>query len=424
MKRIERLILIAVSLMLVTASVGCKRKPEDLEKWRHAKGGMERMQKWAQSKDEPRDVRIRAVEILVQDGHPNDLQPTLKGVKDKGMRKAMVEAAMPMVQKMWDKQDMPKLTDAAKQNGGLKVGNSQSVKAKDDAYFLEPFAEGATKKKLQTILADWMSKDWQLRNKLGSTTLGQIAPRAGKKGMQSMLAWLKEAVQPAVVADMIKKQGDDDAKKKAAIILRKRAEKAHPNLDAELEAAVMNFQHPALEPYYKKVINDPNSPPKLIDEAMGAMVKAAGEHAAPFFSDLVKNKSGQLRWVSATRLVDVMGKAAFTYVGMGLPVEMDSYPGVDATDLKENVQYFCRMYQGAMKDAGVSSVDDQFARGLKSSRWPARVLALQCAGIFKTTKLKDQIAKLQSDKQKIPGWGKQTSVGDIAKDVLEELSKT
>jgi RNase H-fold protein (predicted Holliday junction resolvase) len=421
MKRFRLLSIIALSMLFV--STGCERTPEDIEQWRNAKGGMDKMQEWASSTEEPKNVRLRAIEIMVEDGESNALQPTLKGTEDKKLRAEMVDVALPIVEAKWAKQDMPTLSEKA-EGGRVRSGNSESVDAKDAAYFLHPFTDGEQKQKIETILAEWMSTDWQLRDQLGNTTLGQIAPRAGEKGVESLLAWLKEAIQPHTVVAKIKKHGDDDAKDKAAIIVRQLAEKAHPNLNLSLETAVLTFEHKELTPYLKQAVIDPNSPNKLIDGAMDALVRNEGERAAPFFSDLVKNQKGLLRWVAATRLVEVMGKPAFTYVATGLPVEMDSYPSSDKASLHDDTKYFCKMYQGEMGDAGISSVSDQIKRGLTSSRWPARMLALQCARIFKAKDLQDQISALSEERQSLPGWGDKKTVGDLADEVLQELSKS
>ncbi len=425
MKRLKHLVVLTVSLLLVATSFGCERKPADLEEWRTAKGGMEKMQEWAQSAEEPRPVRIRAVEILVEDGRANTLQPTLEGVEDEKLRTEMVEAAIPIVEAKWEKQDMPKMSDDVKDKGGMvAASDSASVEAKDAAYFLHPFAKGESQKKLERIMGEWMSTDWQLRNQLGSTTLGQLAPRAGESGTKSLITWLEEAVQPSAVVTMINKHGTDETKEQAAKVLRKRAEDEHPELSKSLEIALLSLEHEELTPYFKKAITDPSSPNGLVDASMDALVRIEGEKAAPFFSDLVKNKGGLLRWVSATRLVEVMGKPAFRYVSVGLPVEMDTYPPVEETGLEENTQYFCKMYAGEMKDKEVESVADQLQGGLQSSRWPARVLALQCARIIKASDLKGQISQLKSDRQSVPGWGEEKTVGDLATEVLEALSKS
>lgn len=425
MKRIKHLIVLSMSLALVVGSLGCERTPEDLEQWRTAKGGMKKMQEWAKSPEEPKPVRIRAVEILVEEGEANALQPTLEGVEDEKLRTEMVETVVPTVVAMYEKRDMPKLSEKLEEQGGAMTAKaSESEKAKDVAYFLHPFAEGESKQKLEAILADWMSDDWQLRNQLGVTTLGQIAPRAGQKGAKHLVAWTEEAVQPNMVVEMAKEHGDDEIQKEVAIVLRKRAEEAHPDLKPSLLSAVMNFGHEELTPYYKKAITDDASSNDLIDLSMDALVRAEGKRASPFFTELVKNEQGLLRWVSATRLVEIMGKSGFKYVAAGLPVEMDSYPPVDKASLKEDTTYFCNMYQGEMKDKEVESVSDQLGWGLESSRWPARLLALQCARVFQAKDLKDQISKLESDDQSIPGWGERTTIGDIAESVLEDLNKS
>jgi hypothetical protein len=77
-----------------------------------------------------------------------------------------------------------------------------------------------------------------------------------------------------------------------------------------------------------------------------------------------------------------------------------------------------------MKKTGVTTVADQLTRGLESSRWPARVLALQCAATFKYADLIEQVAELKSDRQQIPGWGERTTVGEIARSVMESLTKS
>jgi hypothetical protein len=425
MRYAKQLVLAAAALFLISSAFGCERKPEDLEKWRNAKGGLEKIQGWATSPDETKAVRIRAAEILVEDGRPNNLQPTLDAIEDEELRDAMVEAALPIVEAKWAEQDMPQLSDEVKEEGGaVQAGPSEAVKAKDAAYFLQPYAKGESKKKLESILAEWLSEDWQLRNKLGVTTLGQLAERAGPTGVESLLAWLEEAVEPHAVLEMIDEYADDDARDRAAKIILARVEEAHPELSPTLQVSIFSFEHKAFTPYLKKVISDPSSPPQLIDRAMNALVENEGERSAPFFTDLVKTRKGLLRRVAATRLVEVLGKPAFSYVATGLPIEMDAYPPVEEDSFREDLAYFCNLYHSEMQENEVSSVDDQLRRGLSSNRWPAKALALQCARKFKSVELKADIEKLSSDEQKLPGFGGETSVGELADEVLDELSKT
>lgn len=419
----QRGLLSVLLVFLLVASLGCERKPGDLEQWRTAKGGMQKMQEWAQSDEEPRDVRIRAVEILIEEGQVNQLKPTLEGVADTKLRAEMVAAVVPTVEKMWAANDYPKISEADEEKGAVKVGASESVVAKDAAFFLIPFAEGAEKEKLQKILAEWMSADWQLRNQLGNVKLNQIAEYAGEAGNKGLLDWLKVAIEPHRPADMIARGGDDATQEKAALILLERANADYPKLTPSLNGAVMATNRAELAPLFKKMINDPESSGGTIDAAMDALVRVQDRRAAPFFSDLIGKRGGQIRWVAADRISEVLGKPAFTFVSTALPVEMDTYPGQDSEGFKKEATGYCGLYKAKMAKAGTTDVSDELKKGLESARWPARVLGLKCAEVFKSTDLAADVDALKSDRQQVPGWGEATTVGAIATEVAATLSK-
>lgn len=424
--RISRahLTLSVLLIFLLVASLGCERKPADLEQWRTAKGGMEKMEQWVKSPEESDEVRIRAFQILIEEGQVNQLKPTLEAVSDKALQKQIVAASVPTVEKMWAAKDYPTISEADVEKGGVQVGASESVLAKDAAYFLYPFAEGAEKEKLQKILQEWVSADWQLRNQLGSTTLSQLAEYAGDAGKQSLLEWLKVAVDPGRVADMIKRDTDEETQAQAAQVLLELANEAHPELSPSLSAALQLLEHDELVPYYKKAITDPNSSRSLIGASMDSLVRVQGQRATPFFSDLVANRGGLIRWVSATHIAEIQGKSGLAFVSTALPVEMDTYPGQDSEELKENVLYFCKMFQGEMTKRASTGVHDEIKKSLESSRWPARVLGLKCAEIFEAGELREQVDALKSNRQQVPGWGEATTVGDIATEVSANLSKS
>lgn len=416
------LLSILLALLLVT-SFGCERTPEDLEQWRTAKGGMQKMEEWATSPEQPEDVRVRAFEILIEENQISQLKPTLEAVEDESLRARMVSSSVPIVEKMWAAKDYPVTSEADEGKSAKKVSGSKSVIAKDAAFFLVPFASGADKEKLQNILKEWMSEDWFLRNQLGKS-MGQIATRAGEAGNESLLVWLKEAQDPGTVATMIARDSDDDIKAKSALIIVDRANEAHPDLDPSLLGALIALESNETVPYLKKAIADPKSSKKLIGSSMSSLVRVQGERASPFFSDLITKRNGLIRWVSATNIVEIMGKSGFTFVSTALPVEMDTYPGADSSELKGNITYFCKMYKGEMDKKGASSVSNEISKGLQSSRWPARVLALECAKTFKSNDLIEQVNELKSNKQQVPGWGEKTTVGDIANEVAADLSKS
>ncbi|MFW5968561.1 MAG: hypothetical protein ACOCV2_13640 [Persicimonas sp.] len=423
MIRTTRFITVLLVSLLLVAGFGCERTPEDLEDWRNAKGGVDKLEGWATSDEEPEDVRIRAIEILVEDNHHNNYRSALEEIDDDKLRQKMVASAADIVEEKWEKQDMPEMDDKSEDDETrVKVGQSDSVDAKDIAYYLYPHADKKTKKVFEDILGEWLSKDWELRDQLGRTTLAQVTPYAGEKGRENLLAWLEETPRPDKAAETIQKHTGDKTKEKAAEVIRKRAEDEYPNLSEEMQVALFKYEHEALTPFLKEIVEDEEASPQLIDRAMNALVRNEDERATPFFSDLVKERTGTLRWVSATRIIEVMGKPGFSNVASSLPVETDAYDTDEEGALTEDVTYFCNMYHTTMEKEEIDSVSDQLKKGLESSRWPARMLAIQCARKFEASDLKEQIEELTSDDQQLPSWDEPTTVGDLAEETLEALS--
>lgn len=424
MKRTTGLTIILFALATLTLAVGCERSPEDLEDWRNAKGGVDKLEGWATSEEEPEDVRIRAIEILVEDNHFNNLNSALEDIEDDELRHKMVASAADIVEEKWEKQDMPDMDDDSKEDGTVEVGQSQSVEAKDAAYYLYPHADEETKEVFEKILAEWISDDWELRDQLGRTTLAQVTPYAGDEGRDNLLNWLEETPRPDKATETIQKHTGDKTQEKAAKVLLERAKDEYPNLSEEMQVALFKYEHEALSPFLKEIVEDEEATPQLIDRAMNALVRNEGDRSAPFFSDLVKERQGTLRWVSATRIIEVMGKPGFSNVASSLPVETDAYDTEEEGALTEDVTYFCNMYHTEMDKEDVSSVSDQLEKGLESSRWPARMLAIQCARNFEADELKEGIEELTSDDQQLPNWDEPTTVGDLAEETLEALSES
>lgn len=409
----------------VVAFSSCERTPEDLEAWRNAEGGFEKMVEWAQSPDEPEAVRVRAVQILIEEHQPNELQPLLQGVEDPAMRKKLVDGALPTVEKMWKTGDFPEVD--AKESGLAKVAGQTEVEgAKDAAYFLQPHAEGATRERLEAIMAEWMSEDQDIRNQIGVTTIPQLAPRAGDKGIEMMLAWLDETKQPAMVVKKIMAANEEDKNDKITAALAeaiaKRAEAEHPNLSDQTETAMLLVPHEKLAPYAKKAILDPESPVDLIDSAMDVYIKALGDRATPLLAQLVTEKKGLLRWVSATRLIEIRGKPGVLAAAKALPLEGDRYSDDDKHALEKESEIFCNFVDTELKEKGVESAGDVVANMLSSERWPVQMLGLQCARVTREAGAKEAVEALTKDRTVIPHWGKEKkTIGELATDVSSSL---
>ena len=414
-------LLLLIASLALAALTGCERSPDDLEAWRNAEGGFEKMQAWATSPEEPMPVRVKAVQILIEERQTSDLFPTFEGIEDPQAKAQIIEGVLPTLEAMWAKQDFPSMEEVEAKGGQMEVGDSAAVVAKDAAFFLQPHAQGQAKEKLEAILAEWMSEDQDLRTQLGSTTIGQIAPRSGPKGVDAMLAWFEKTDKPARVARMIREGASDEVKGALAEALRKRAEAEHPELSEELEVAVLETEHDAIVPYLEKAIADPQSPDRLVDGAMDALIRIREERATPFFAKMVGETRGLKRWVSAQRLVELRGKAGVLAAANALPLEMDTYPPVEEEGFKEDVEVFCNFVSTEMAKLGVEGIDDVLIGGLQSERWPVQVVALRCAETTKASGVEPQVEALRSSDQPLPGWGEPTTIGDVAESVAATL---
>ena len=153
--KLVRVVALVMLLASMSFALGCERSVEDVEKWRNAKGGMDKMVTWAKSSEKPMPVRKRALRVLIEQDEILKLQPLFDGMKDSPEKEALVSEAVVVIDEMWKKQDFPKMSDELKEKGGqVKVsGDSKAVIAKDAAYYMQPFAKGEDQKKLETILA-------------------------------------------------------------------------------------------------------------------------------------------------------------------------------------------------------------------------------------------------------------------------------
>ncbi|MFU8807148.1 MAG: hypothetical protein ACNA8W_25290, partial [Bradymonadaceae bacterium] len=344
----------------------------------------------------------------------------LDRVEDTAVRGQLAASTVPAIERLWAANDIPELTDELREGGGeMVVGESNSARAKDAAYIMQPYLEGEPKAKIEGILKEWVSKDQELRNQLGNATIGQILPRAGgPDAIEGALVWLEETRVPGTVARTLREHADDEVKGKMAEILNKRAMEAHPELSKELEVAVLETEHENIVPYLQHAIHHPQTPPGLIEGAMLAMIKIQGERSATFLITTITEKEGLLRWVAANRLITLRGKPGLLNIALALPLETDSY----GKDFQKDVRQLCNLFTTEMKAQEVTVVSDVLGRALENSRWPAQVLGLKCAVTSKATDLQPAVAALKKNRQQIPGWENNKTIGQLADDVEKALA--
>ena len=412
--------------------MGCDRSPDDLEQWRTAQGGYEKLAGWVASAEEPMLVRERGVQILVEEGQAQMLQPVFETkLADEATRAQLANAAVPSVETLWKSSELPQMPAEAsaeeKEAGAMKIdvaSFTKPVQAKDAAYFLQPYATGEQKARLETILRQWLSTDWELRTRvdeeMSKTTMAQLIPRAGQGAVSALIPWIEQAKQPDVVAAQIREYGDQEVEKKLGEALVAVAEKQHPDVKPAVATALLQAEHDVVVPYLEKVILDPKASGAYKDQAMDVIVRLRKERATPFLTKVIQETTGKERWTWAWRIIELRGKEGVRTGISALPLDVEAYAQGDA--LAEEARKYCNFVGSELKEQGQGGeVQGLVEWMLSSNRWPAQTLGLECARVHKLTNLKPKVEALVGVRAALPSYGEVQSVGQLAEQVAAAL---
>jgi len=430
--------LLILSLATAVLFGGCERSKEDLENWRNAKRGMEKMQTWAASPDEPMEVRIRALEIMVEQYNPSTASETLKQVDDKEDRSKLEKGIVDKVESMWKTGDYPTV-DKLRQEMGVDTGADQlsfeiplpgpgqvqsfyeGVKAKDAAFHLiQTVQQKKQKERLQNILADWLSKEWRLRNQVGKVTLAQIVPYAGPEGEKHAMKWLQQTDDFSTVSRALIDNGDDELRGKVTDVLVERAREQTPEVSDKLAAAIIKAEHPNAIPFLKEAVQKGYFSPTLMDGSMDSIRKVEGPKSTDFFVGLIETRTGPLRWAAVNDLILARGKSGVLSAAFSLPLDAEEYASTDEGRFQDDANWFGNFVASEAENWD-GDLNSTVTRLLESERWPARVLGLAVVQSAELTELKSKVESMSGDSQTIPGWKEQKTVGALAGDVAKAL---
>ncbi|RAL23866.1 hypothetical protein DL240_06875 [Lujinxingia litoralis] len=414
------LALLLVAALLLTAA--CQRSPEDLEVWRTSKGGTDQLAAWAESPEEPMEVRVRAVQILIEEGDHARVPRVLEQTNDAAARQAMADGAMPTIEAMWQQQDIPELTDEMREKGAeLVVGDSQSTRAKDAAYALYDYFSDETKPRAQAIFKGWLEKDLELRNQLGDATVAQIVPLAGPGAVDLVAPWLKTTFLPGKVATAMRASLPKEDQGPIDAALAERAREEHPELKRDLPQAVFNANTDQAASYYEFAIFDPNTSAEYLQGAMEALARVKGKDSAPTFQKVIQERPGMLRWVAANYIVDTHKRDSLPLIASALPTTTEGWDLPSDDSFERASHQVCSLYKGTMEREKITDFQPVVAQLLTIDSWSAKTLGVVCAGTLKLTGLAEQVAALSTERQRLPGWGSRTTLGQLARQTADEL---
>jgi predicted Fe-S protein YdhL (DUF1289 family) len=429
------LVTLAVTLFVCT---GCERTEDDLKQWRDTKTGMQKMQTWAASPDEPMNVRIRALEIMLEEYEPSVVKKTLNNIKDDKSRQKLETAVVEKIEKMWATKDYPTVAKIKEKNNigpdtqiqsfdfplpseGQEDSFSEAVMAKDGAFYaVQAIQDDALKKRLQKVLADWLAEEWRLRDNIGKVTLAQVVPYAGPEGQKHAMAWLRQTGNVSDVSKALYDQADDELKGMIAEVLVERAREKTPNVPQSLAVAVIKREHENSVPFLKEAVQKGYFSDQLLDASMNTIRKVEGPKSTDFFVGLIEDNPGPLRWAAVNDLILARNNAGVLSAAFSLPLQADGYAGVDSGRFQDDANWFGNFVAEESKNWD-SDLNQTATRLLDSERWPARVLGLAVVKSADLTDLKSKVESMSDDSQVIPVWGEQKTVGELAGDIAKTL---
>ena len=410
--------LIAALLTLLVFGFGCERTPEDLEEWRTAQGGMTQLAEWAQDESNSMEVRIRAIQIMIEEGASDQVPRTLDGIDDDEERQTIADAAVPTIEEMWGEQDFPELTEEMKEEGAqVPIEDFVAVRAVDAAYRIHPHLGDDAQRTIEDILQAWISDDQELRTQLADTSIPVLLSRAGDGAIEGVTDWILTAYDPREVATSLRNHAPDNAHETIDAAVAERARDEHPDLSEDMMFAIDGATSDGIVSYLEEAIVDEAMEQEFIQVAIDTLGDIGTDKAVAALSKLVAEQPGLLRWASANALVDARGVAGLVDIATALPDDTDAYADLDDGELHRYISQVCSYVNTHLDRGDIDADPDAIKEVLTMDRWPAQVLGLQCAGATDTAAVRADVQALSDESTTIPAWGEDRTVGQFAGEV-------
>ncbi len=416
-----RVLLIVFLTSVMAFSFGCQRTPEDLEEWRNARGGMEQLSDWAQSDRESMEVRIRAVQIIIEENNHDQVPRILERIKDPEAKEAIANGAFAAVIAMWESDEIPEFTEEL-QAGGGQIVIGKATEAKDAAYRMHPYLNDENRTEAEKIFREWMSEEQDFRTQIGDVSIPMLVTRAGDGAMELLSNWIKETHDPREVVAQLRRDTTDENHRVIDAAVLARAMEEHPELSREMQHAVAHAESDVIAPYLHKVIKDETTEGEFLQAAVDALIHVSGADAVDFFSEVIAERSDLLRWVSAQAILDAKFPGGIVDIAQALPTETDTYPTSPDDDLKRRATFICNYFNTNLERQEIDDFSDPLTVLLTSDDWPAQVIGLQCAHRTSAVGLIDAVQRLTGNRQQIPSWGERITVGQMANQVHQRLT--
>lgn len=423
--RTSRLFGILILIFSLSLSFGCQRSPESLEEWRNARGGIDQLVEWTNSDRESEAVRIRALQIIIEEGHTDRIGRVLDRIEDEELRSTIANGQMEAFEAMWAKQDIPELTEEIRRGGGqVALGQSRSTYAKDGLFRIYDYLNEENQARAREILKEWMSKDQELRTQFGDVNIPMLVTVTGDESVALLQDWIKETYDPREVTTMLRQyvQGEVGHRliDEAVVEL---AKSEHPELRRETQHAVAGAQSPAIAPYLEMAILSDEISPEFLQAALNTMVDAVGPESAPFLARVVEERRGILRWAAANTLLDAKKLEGLVDIAQALPTTVADYEFPRDDSFRRYVRAICNYYALIAEREEIEDTQTPVMEILAMDRWPAQALGVECAQRSQVLAARERVQELSSSRQALPAWGEgRQTLGQFAQATYTSLS--
>lgn len=416
-----RNLLWSLLVVALTVGLGCDRSPEDLEEWRTARGGIDQLAEWAKDGGEPMEVRVRAVQIIIEEGEDRFIPRILDEIDDEQARQQITTGAMETVREMWEVQDFPEVDEELLEEGGeIALEGLNSIYAIESLYRLMPYLDDEQQEVGQEILRDWISRDQMVRNQWADVGIPLLVPLAGEGATELVSNWILDSNDPRSVAASLRRHAPDGTHGPIDEAVVELAREQHPNVEMDLKHAINGAESDAIVPYLEEVIVDEEVSNELFQIAIDTIADVLdGEDAAGVLSTVVKQRPGVLRWAAATAILDAREKAGLKDIAKALPGDDDAFGSED--EFNQRATYLCNYVNTHVERGDFEEDYDTLVALLEMEHWPAQTLGLQCAARLGAKQLREDVEALSGQSGQIHGWGQRLTIGQFADHVAENL---
>lgn len=402
-------VLIATTVSLVLPA--CSRSPEDLEVWRPsvAKNGLDKLTEWIGDSGEPMDVRVRAAEILFEEDYGYQVDSALAKATPADQVK-IAKTLLPTVKGWYDTGDATIET--------YQDRKSKQFWAKEAAFRLQKYADDEDKEAYDEMLLDWISKDFLVRDQMGTVKFAQIAEDLGDKAAPSLLKALADPTNnQQALAAILRNVKDKKVPGKVSKILADMGKKQLPKLDKDLEVAVFEDENPNIVDLMVAMVDDKALDANMRTTAHGRIGIILKRKSMPLYLKWVRESPGDLRWLSIQAIVENSGKAGIRPILMALPDD-NKYGGDDAeAGFRREAERFCKV---DIKELSANT-EPVFVQALSKASVPGKALALHCLQVVGKKSSRAAVGALLKNKSPLIADGDTKTLGALAKETMDAL---